>query len=422
MTSTPRAKKRSLLRRIAPAVLLLLSPAVARADVVLDWNAIMIQTIAANPFATQRYTAITQLAVFEAVNAIVGDYEPYLGTITAPPGASAEAAAAAAAHAVLSTYFPAKALELDAALATSLAAIPDGPGKDDGISVGRAAAAAMIALRANDGATPPAFRPAGPAEPGRWQSTPSCPAAGATNLQWATLTPFGVPDVRAFRAEPPPRLTSDRYRRDYLEVKTVGAVDSVRPQDRTDVARMYAAGLSPAGWANWTARQVAFAQGRSLSENARGLALLNMALNDASVAVFDSKFLYDFWRPETAIHGAATDGNTRTEPDSAFVPFITAPCFASYPSNHGTASGAAAFILERLYGKSHHDISLSAPSVPGVMLHYSSFRDIVQDVDDARVYGGIHFRFDQEAGGKQGRAIAEYIYENRLRPVRSDRR
>lgn len=402
---------------IAVTVLLLCSPASARADVVLDWNVTMLTTLAGlSPFATQRFAAITQLAVFEAVNAVKGDYEPYLGTIEAAPGASAEAAAATAAHAVLKVYFPAKVAALDAALAASLTEVPDGQAKTDGIAVGEAAAAAMIALRANDGSASPSFYAPGPPVPGQWQRTPSCPAAGGTNFHWRDVTPFGVPDVKEFRVGPPPSLISGTYSKDYAEVRTVGALDSVRPQDREDVARFYA-GFAPASWANSAARQAATAQGRSLSETARALALLNMALNDASVAVFDSKYHYNVWRPETAIRAGDTDDNPKTDPDATFVPLITAPCFPAYPSNHGTASSAASEVLARVYGASGHDITLSTAILPGVFLHYTAFKRIVEDVDDARVYGGIHFRFDQEAGGRQGERIGQYVYKHNLRPV-----
>jgi hypothetical protein len=397
---------------------LLLGTAVtARADAVLDWNVTMMTTLAGlSPFATQRYAAITQLAVFEAVNAITGDYEPYLGTMNAAPGASADAAVAVAAHDVLRTYFPAKAAALDAALAASLSAIPESQAKAEGMSVGAAAASAMIVLRANDGSAAPLFYVPPAAAPGQWIATPSCPPAGGVNLHWGKVTPFGVPDVTAFRVGPPPALISGEYAKDYAELRAVGGVDSVRPQDRTDVAQFYAM-FGPATWANAAARQAAAAQGRSLSDNAHALAFLNMALNDASVAVFDSKYYYNFWRPETAIHAGATDGNHKTEGDSAFAPFITAPCFPGYPSNHGTASSAAAEVLQRVYGPSGHDITFSNPALPGVVLHYTTFKRIVDDVDDARVYGGIHFRFDQEAGGRQGQRIGEYIYKERLRPV-----
>jgi len=400
---------------IAVAAVLLLGSKIAHADVVLDWNKTMLSTLSGqSPFASARFAAITQLAVFEAVNAVTEEYERYLGTIVAPLGASAEAAAAAAAHDVLKFYFPAKAAALDLALASSLNAIPDGAGKTAGVATGQAAAAAMIALRANDGSAPPEFYVPGVANPGEWQLTPSCQPQGGVNLHWRNVTPFGGQSGDQFRLDPPPALTSGRYRHDYNEVKEVGAMESAaRPQDRTDIARFYAA-FSPVSWANSAATQIAVARGSSLSENARAFALINMALSDAAVAVFDTKYFYTFWRPETAIHAGDTDGNLKTEPDPTFVPLITAPCFPSYPSAHGTLSGAAREVLERLYGPRHQDITFSIPALPNVILHYTTFEAITEDIADARVYGGIHFRFDQEAGAHQGREVGAYVYKHKL--------
>ena len=205
--SAPRpitTERRSSMTRLHPSVilvaLLVCSPIAARADVVLDWNAIAVSTLVAqgqSPYAQSRFMAITQLAVFEAVNAITRDYKPYLGTVIAPLGASADAAAVAAAYQVLKTSFPLAASNLDAAYAASLAAIPDGSAKSGGIATGRAAAAQMIALRLNDGASPPQFYVPASTDPGVWQLTPSCPAAGGVNFQWQNMTPFGV---RAFSA------------------------------------------------------------------------------------------------------------------------------------------------------------------------------------------------------------------------------
>ena len=405
-------------------VLGLLSPAVAKADVVLDWNAIAVSTMlgqspAPNPFAQARFMAITQLAVFEAVNATTGRYRPYLGTIDAPDGASPEAAAVAAAHGVLKNYFPASTAALDAARTASLAAIPDGQAKDDGVATGEAAAAAMILLRAHDGSTPPQFFSPGPPAPGIWQATPSCPTVGGIQVgaffNWQNVTPFGIHSASDFVLDPPPPLTSRKYRKDYDEVMTVGSLTSTeRPQDRADVARFYAVS-SPSMLLNSAARQVSAAQGRSLTHNARALALVNMAISDALVASFFNKYRYVFWRPETAIHDADTDGNPRTEPDPSYAPFIVTPCFPSYPSNHASGSAGGADMLSRLYGPGGHDITFTNPAVPGVTLHYTRFRQITADVDDARVYGGIHFRFDQDAGGRLGRGVAAYVYWHNLR-------
>jgi hypothetical protein len=408
---------RTRIRLAAAACGALLSTAAfAHDDPVLEWNAIMVSTTAGqNPFFQARFAAITQLAVFEAVNAIDQDFDPYLGTITAPRTASAEAAAIAAAHAVLKNYFPANAAALDAARASSLARISDGTRKQEGITVGESAAAAMIALRADDGSVPPQFYVPQSAEPGSWQLTPSCPPAGGILLQWRNLRPFAIESTDQFRAAPPPRLTSLRYARDYNEVKRVGSIDSAfRPQDRADVAQFYAATAPVPVW-NAAASQVAVERSHSMSENARTLALVNMAINDAQASVFDTKYHYVVWRPETAIRAGDTDGNLLTRADPAFIPFVTTPCFPSYASAHGSSSGAAREVLERVFGARHHFIQLSNPAVNGVVLQYSTFRNITRDIDDARIYGGIHFRFDQEAGAKLGKQVGGYVYRNTLR-------
>jgi hypothetical protein len=399
---------------------LLVGAANANADVVSDWNAIMLTTMSSqNPFAQARYGAITQLAVFEAVNAITGDYKPYLGTIKASPRASAEAAAVAAAYRVLATYFPASLPTLDAARASSLGSIPNGWPKDAGIAVGEAAANAMIVLRADDGSTPPEFFVPPSSDPGDWQPTPSCSPAGGAFLQWRNVTPFGIQRADQFRSEPPPALNSSRYARSFNEVKTVGAVNSTeRPQDRSDVARLYAAIAAPAVW-NIVANQVAAAERASLSEEARLFALVNIAISDAAVAVFDTKYHYNRWRPETAIHFADFDDNQRTEADPLFVPFIVAPCFPSYPSAHGSLSNAAREVLDRIYGDRHRSITISSPAL-GITLTYRTLREITEDISDARVYGGIHFRFDQDEGAEQGRRLGEYIVRHYLRPQRDD--
>jgi hypothetical protein len=394
----------------------LVSPTAARADAVLDWNAIAVTTMASqNPFAQARFGAIVQLAVFEAVNAITGEYEPYLGTIEAPAGASAEAAAIAAAHKVLVNYFGSNMTTLDMlddARDASLAAIPDGQTKDDGVAVGIAAADAMIAARLNDGSAPPATFAPGPAGPGVWQATPSCPTDPLTGLKvgallhWRNVKPFGIARALDYLSAPPPALTSGKYKQDLLEAMTMGSSDSTeRPDDRATVASFYAV-ASPTRLVNSAARQVAFAQGRSLSHNAQALALINMAINDALVASFATKYHYNFWRPENAIHAAGLP----------FVPFITTPCFPSYPSNHASGSSAGVEMLRRAYGAAGHDVILDSPGITGT-LAYSIFQKIADDVDDARVYGGIHFRFDQEAGNHLGRAVATDIHQHQLRPA-----
>jgi hypothetical protein len=394
---------------------LVLTPVVARADVVLDWNAIMQSTVSGQaPFPQARFAAITELAVFEAVNAIRKEYQPYLGTITAPADASAEAAAVAAAHTVLKNYFPGSAATLDAARTLSLAAIPDGSAKSAGISAGEMAAAAVIAARSDDGSAPPQFYVPTTQNPGDWVTTPSCTAAGGAFFHWRNVKPFVLRSADQFRLDEPPAVTSARYTRDYNEVKAVGGTDSVaRPQDRADVARFYAA-VSPVGVWNPIARQLSVAAGNSLSESARAFALLNMALNDAAVATFDTKYAYNFWRPETAIRMGQADDNERTEADAMFTPFVTTPCFPGYPSAHATLSNAAREVLEQLYTPRRRSLILSNAAVPSITLRYRKLKEITDDIDDARVFGGIHFRFDQEEGADQGRRVGQYVVKGSI--------
>ncbi len=392
----------------------------AQADVVLQWNEIAMGTLDANrvnPFESARVAAIVHTAVFEAVNAVTGRYEPYLWTVSAPRDASPQAAAVAAAHAVLVHYYPASASVLDAQRASSLIAIADGQAKTDGIAVGLNAAAAAIAHRSNDGATPPRFFLPSSAAPGEWHTTPSCPPPGGILLHWEDVTPFGIRTSRQFRSSPPPALGSLRYTKDFREVKTVGADDStVRPERLTVVARFYNAVLAAAVW-NSAARQLAEAKGTSLSYNARAFALINMAISDGLVSSMETKYHYRFWRPETAIREADIDSNPATRPDETFVPLITTPCFPSYPSAHASGSYAGRRVVARLFGRVKQPLVFSTPALPGITLSYTDLASITDDIDNARIYGGIHFRFDQRAGQRQGDAVGDYVIGHNLRRI-----
>jgi hypothetical protein len=359
-----------------------------------------------------------QLAMFEAVNSIVGGYDPYLGTIAAPAGASPEAAAIAAAHRTLVILHSASTASLDASRMASLSVIPDGPAKEAGIAVGEAAAAAMLALRQNDGAADaglPAYTPR--TGPGFWQPAP--PAfAPALFPSWGKVTTFGIQHGAQFRAEPPPAIHTGKYARDYAEVKAMGSANSaVRPQDKTDRARFFGVNL-PLYVFGEAARQASLAQGKSLSENARDFALLNMAVTDALISSMESKFYYELWRPVTAIQAGDTDGNKHTEADAGWSTLIPTPPYPDYPSNYGSAALAARAVLEEAYGSGGHDITLPSgnPSV-AVTLHYTTFSQLADEINDARVHGGIHFRFAQEAGSRMGRHVGSYILRNHLRPA-----
>jgi hypothetical protein len=373
-----------------------------RIDPVLEWNEIMVAQIAEQPPTLHtRLGAMMHIAIFEAVN-------------KAQRGASAHAAAVSAAHGVLRANFPDEAAELDAAREKSLSRVPQGPGKREGISLGEAAAAAILASRTGDGSEAEEFHTPASTEPGVWQLTAGCPPMGGVFLHWRKVRPFALQRADQFRSAPPPALDSSRYAQAFNEVKENGGRDSTsRPPDRADVARFYAVVGDGLLW-NPVARQIAAARRQSLAQNARAFALLNIALADAAIAVTETKYHYQTWRPETAIPAAATDGNDRTEPQSAFAPLIETPCFPAYPSGHATLSYAAREVLERIYGTRGHTIVLESTRVPQVKLRYRTLEEITTDVDDSRVYGGIHFRFDQTAGATQGRAIGEYVVDHAL--------
>jgi hypothetical protein len=402
--------------------LVLLASTSVRADAVIQWNEIMQQTAAASPDPAlrARTAAITQLAVFDAVNSIVGDWEPYLENVTAPVNASPEAAAIAAAHHVLVMLHPESQAQLDEARTSSLAAIPDAAGKHEGIAVGNSAADAILTLRANDG-----FDEVVPYTPGSrlgdYRPTPP-ELIPAFRPGLGHVAPFGIESGHRFRVEPPPALHATAYARDYKEVKKVGELNSAhRPKKRTDISHFYAA-TDADGIYHPAARQVSVARGKTLSENARIFALLSMAIWDGIVVCFESKYHYNFWRPVTAIREADTDGNRKTKSDASWLPLVFTPPFPSYPSGHAAFGASARVVLEHFFGERGHSITLTNPAVPDVTLHYSSFKEITDDIDEARIFGGVHYRFDQEAGARQGRRVGEYIVRAELRPCHHDDR
>ena len=398
---------------------LLLGTANAHEDAVLEWNRIAFDALLDQPPPLQmRLGAIVQLAVFEGVNAVTGDYESTLDTLNAPRNASAPAAAVSAAHHVLRAYLPERAAEFDAARDRSLARIPDDPARQSGIAAGKTAAIAVMAARENDGSDSPESYLPDSTEPGQWQPTQGCPPTGGVFLHWSKVKPFVIRSANQFRSPPPPDLTSARYTRAYKEVLVNGARNSTqRPPDRTTVAQFYAT-FGDAGLWNPVARQIALERRQTLAQNARTFALMNLALHDLTVTLVETKYHYHFWRPETAIPAGGTDGNERTEADASYVPLIETPCHPSYGSGHAATSGAAREVLERAFGLAGHRIVVSNPAMPGVVLRYSALNQITDDIDDARVFGGIHFRFDQAAGAEQGRRVGNYVWRHALTPAR----
>jgi hypothetical protein len=380
------------------------------ADVVLEWNEIAQRTVAsANPLIQSRNMAIVQAAVADAVATVLGEHEPFAARQPAASGASAPAAAVAAAHAALVALHSTAASALEAAYAASLAAIPDGAAKTEGIRVGQAAAAAVLEMRAADGWNASVSYKAANL-PGRWTPTPPAMAAPLAP-HWARMKPFVLERADQFRATPPPAHDSEAYARDLREVlERGGAASTKRSAEMANAARFWIVSAMQT-W-NPAARQVSAAKRLTLAQNARLLALLNVAMADALIGCWDSKYAYDTWRPLTVIRV----GVSGVGPDSGWTPLIATPPFPAYPSGHACAAGAALVVLERSLGPSGHAIALTSATAPGVTFTYDSFKAIAEQVDEARVCGGIHVRHDQTAGAELGRRVGDYVCRTALRP------
>jgi hypothetical protein len=391
--------------------------ATARADVVTDWNQTAIATLnaAGVRFPPQtRALAMMHAAIFDAVNATNHRYTPYAIDIYAPD-ASPEAAAAAAAHSVLLNLVPSQQLNLDTAYAASLAQIPDGPAKDDGIGVGVTVANGIVALRSGDGSN--AVVPYTPGSgPGVWVPTP--PAFGpAVFVAFATTTPFTLWSSAQFLAEAPPALTSKNYVSDFNEVKSLGAVNSAtRTADETEAALFWIEN-SDFTW-NLIARLAAAANQNDLSENARLFALLNMATADGIITGFNTKYTYNFWRPITAIRSADTDGNLETLADPTWTPLSPTPAHPDYTSNHSIYSAAAAKVLALVLGSDDFDFSITSSTAPnGAVRSYHSFSQAAEECGMARIWVGFHFRTAVRHGLNQGKQIGRFAFEHCLKPV-----
>jgi hypothetical protein len=299
-------------------------------DTVLEWNQVAVEATRVarlSPNAQTRALAMVHGAVFDAVNGIEGGYAPYLVTRRAPIWASEDAAAAVAAHDVLVGLLPTQQATLDAALASSLATVPNGPAENAGVAFGKLVAERMLTERADDGSTDVVTYIPG-TEPDDWQPTPPAFAPAAIP-QWATVEPFGINSPDQFRADPPPAIDSPEFTQAFNEMKAIGAsIGSTRTDEQTEIARFWAGPsgtVQPPGHWNSIARTVADAQDNSLAQNARMFALLNIGMADALITAWDTKFHYSFVRPVTAIHNAANDGNPDTVADPAWLPLLTTP-------------------------------------------------------------------------------------------------
>lgn len=393
---------------------------VPSANVVLEWNTRTLEAIKAtstNPLLASRALAITQVAVFDAVNAIDGTYAPYAFHGQAPPTASPEAAAATAAYLTLVELFPTRQADFDAALASSLAAVPDGPAENQGVAVGQAAAASILALRRHDGFD--AVVPYTPGtDPGDWRPTPGAflPALGA---QWPQVTPFAMSSGAQFRPTAPPELDSAEYAAAFNEVLELGRnTSATRTADQTQIARFWADGGGTSyalGHWNIIARGASVDEGLDLVSNARLFAQLNIAMADAIISTWDAKYAYNLWRPVTAIRAADTDGNSDTTADTTWTPLLGTPNFPSYTSAHSTVSRSAATVLTAVFG-ADYQFTAGSEGLPGVTRTFDSFEAAATEAGRSRIYGGIHYQFDNVAGQEAGVNVGEYVVDHFLLP------
>jgi hypothetical protein len=409
-------KRSKLSRWGAVPVLAALLTGAARADEVTDWHEHMLVALinaGVSPPVGTREAALVSSAVFDAVNGIERRYEPIYVVADAPRGASKRAAAVQAAYVILVTRFPAQSADLNAKRTASLAAIADG-GKalDRGVAWGQDVAQAILDWRSTDGFTPAPPPFVGGTETGRWRPTPPLFLPGSVP-QLATLTPWGILAHDQFRPAGPPALDSDQYAVEFNEVKEMGSLGStLRTADQTDSCRFWQASTPTFLWTRVALDLIAQTD-NDLSENARLLASMSLATADAIIACWDAKYFYEFWRPITAIRLADTDGNDDTVEDLSWTPLLATPPFPEYTSGHSSASGAATAVLADFFGDATSFTVKSQTDLNWVR-SFSSFSAALDEVADARVFAGIHFRGACAVAGATGTAVATYVLDHRM--------
>jgi hypothetical protein len=419
----------------------------AAVDPVSNWNVIALQAAATageSPIVQSRTLAIVQVAIHDALNTIDPRFERYVFNGSAYAGASVDAAVAAAArNALVSSIavgvlpfpqFGTPALQavavaqVDAAYAAALAGIPDSLAKSDGIAVGTAAGAAIVALRSTDHATTfVAYTPG--TRPGDWQPTPNPvpfdPPAPADHMPaglpgWGNVTPFVLRHSDQFEPKGPPRLSGTRYARDYNELKDLGEKNSaIRSAEQTSIARFWYEGAT-AGW-NRIARNVASARGLDAWDEARLLAIMNLAQADGAIASFETKYTFNFWRPITAIRAGDTDGNDDTIGNPGWENLLNTPAIPDYTSTHAVLGGAAAEVFRRFFRDD--DVPFTTTSgapFAGITRSFSSFSQAARENGESRIYAGIHFRSAVDDGIKHGKKIGAFAFTHVLRPLDGD--
>jgi hypothetical protein len=402
-----------LAKGLGAAFLVLVWSGPARADVVLDWNGLAAQLIVGPGGANKAPPlglvdlAIVQTAIYDAVNAVEGfPFEAYGVTPTVTTPASAEAAAARAGRDVLLALYPSRSSDIEALYASSLVAIPDGPAKTNGVDVGQQAAAGILALRANDGRNAGTTIVEPPEAPGVWIRTP--PGFSAPQAPWAgSIKPWTLNSSDQYRPDPPPELDSRHWVRDYNEVKALGPeTDSTRTAEQTDIGRFWAD--QPMLQWNRAWRGISIGAGLSVQDNARLFAMLATASSDSLIACWEAKYHYMFWRPVTAIR--AGGGNPELTDDPSWLGLVVTPNHPEYPAAHGCFSGASVETLSYFFRTDDFTFTIDSnfAGVTTPLRTYSSFSQALQEVLDARIYGGMHYRNSTRKGAIQGKHVSHF--------------
>lgn len=404
----------------ATTIAWLIGAAPAYANVITDWDAKAIDAVAPmaslpsspyTPYAAYRMMGIVHVAMFDAVNSIERRYSPYLVQLPANAATSKEAAAAAAAATVLATIDAKTAAQMKEALASYLAWLPDGSAKAEAIKLGETVAAKIVAARAGDGCdAPDDYRP---------QTTPGVyvPTPIMRGPMWPNAKPFAMESPSQFRPGPPVALDSGEWAKDFNEIKDYGAQTSPnRSAVQTETARFWFMS-GPVAYHPFL-RQLAIAKGMDVVESARFMAVAGIAMNDALIAVLDAKYHYKFWRPVTAIRNGDIDGNSDTDREPTWQPLGETPMHPEYPCAHCILSGSVAGVVKATLGTDAiPEIAVTSPTAPGVTHHWTNVAAFTDEVANARVWAGFHYRSSTLVGTGMGLEIGEYVAKKLMQPL-----